>query len=224
MATMARPLAGALLCLAVLVAAAAGTRASAGSSPRPFDHGRHEAVVPCTTCHGTGERHGAVLVKTPLQCAACHHDAAQPRPCIVCHATDALPQPGTVRHTFASDLFAEPPQRQLPFAHARHAAVPCRDCHNEPVTLAPNRSCGSCHAEHHRPSAECGACHEPPGPPVHEAVVHLSCGGAGCHAPAVAPEPALSRTLCLTCHVQQQTHEVGSACAGCHLLVPVGTP
>jgi hypothetical protein len=223
MTTMARPLAGALLAIAVVAAAAAGTRATADGRSRPFDHERHE-LLPCTACHGTGERHGAVLVKTPLQCAACHHDPALERACSACHAADALPESGTVQRTFAAGIFAEPRLRALPFAHERHGDVPCRDCHDAPVTLTPNRSCASCHAEHHRPSADCGACHQPPGLPVHNADVHLSCGGAGCHAPAVAPEPALSRTLCLACHPQQRSHEVGSACAACHLLSPAASP
>jgi hypothetical protein len=222
MARIARPLAGALLTLSVLAAAAAGTRTVAGGKPRPFVHERHEAVQ-CTACHGTGERHGTLLVKTPLQCAACHHDAAQPRACAVCHA-DALPEPRSVQRVFASGIFVEPRLRRLPFAHARHAELPCRDCHTTPVTLAPERPCTSCHEAHHRPAAECAACHQPPGPPVHDAGVHLSCAGAGCHAAAVAPALSQSRTVCLACHPRQQAHEPGGACASCHLLVTEGAP
>jgi hypothetical protein len=223
MARTAVPLVGALLCMVVLAAAAAAMRAPAEGRPRPFEHERHEAV-PCTACHGTGDRHGVVLVRTALQCAACHHDPAQPRACTVCHAAADLPAPGSVSHSFESSLFGERRIRNLPFGHARHGELSCRSCHVAAVTLAPERSCSSCHVEHHGPAAECAACHQPAGNGVHGAGVHLSCSGAGCHAPGTAPSPTLSRSLCLACHAEQRSHEPGVPCAGCHLLVGGGLP
>jgi hypothetical protein len=221
MARMAGPLAGALLCMVVLTAATAALRTPAESRARPFEHERHEAVR-CTACHGTGERHGVLLVRSALQCAACHHDAAQPRPCTACHEAGGLPEPGSVRRHFESGIFEDRRTRELPFSHARHSDVACRDCHVKAVTLAPDRSCSSCHEAHHHAAAECAACHQPVGLPVHGAGVHLTCAGAGCHAPAVAPSPTLSRSLCLACHGEQKSHEPGRPCAGCHLLAAAG--
>jgi hypothetical protein len=193
-------------------------RHSAGSR-RPFEHEQHEAVS-CTTCHGAGERHRTLLVRTARECAACHHDRDRHATCTGCHAAGTLPEPGTVVHELSLGGAAPVRTRALPFGHALHAAVACQECHRTPVTLAMDRSCGSCHEGHHRPEAECAACHSPPGQPVHGAGVHLSCAGAGCHAPAVAPPPTLSRSLCIACHVAQRTHEPDGVCAACHLIRP----
>jgi hypothetical protein len=92
----------------------------------------------------------------------------------------------------------------------------CGDCHRADVTLQVDRECASCHASHHTATAECAACHVPAKAGVHNADVHLSCAGSGCHASAAAPSPTLSRNLCLTCHAAQRTHEPGGVCAECH--------
>jgi hypothetical protein len=183
--------------------------------PRPFDHERHEAVS-CTACHGTGVNHRTLLVRSSRDCAACHHGGV--RACVGCHASGSLPKSGTVLRDLSLGVWPATRMRELPFAHSLHAGITCRECHRTPVTLAMDRSCGSCHESHHRPETECTACHSPPGQPVHGAAVHLSCGGTGCHAPAVAPSPALSRSLCIACHEQQRTHEPGNDCSGCHLI------
>jgi hypothetical protein len=192
---------------------------AAAGSPRPFEHERHEAVS-CTVCHGAGERHRTLLVRTPRECAACHHDLTRAVTCTGCHATGTLPEPGTLLHELSLSISADTRTRALPFGHVLHAAVPCHECHRAPVTLAMDRSCGSCHEAHHRAEAECTACHSPPQLPVHGAEVHLSCAGAGCHAPDVAPPPTLSRSLCTACHTAQRTHEPDGVCASCHLIRP----
>ena len=194
---------------------------SPGARRRPFEHGRHERVS-CTACHGSGERHRTVLVRTPQDCASCHHDAQRARSCNGCHSTRSLPPPGTVTVPLALTVGDTVVRRALPFRHDVHvrpgSGVTCRDCHTTPVTLAMSRDCGSCHAPHHRPEATCASCHAPVREGVHRATAHRSCSGAGCHATAVAPAPTLSRTLCLTCHAAQAQHEPGGACAACHAI------
>jgi hypothetical protein len=190
---------------------------AAAGSTRPFGHERHEAVS-CTACHGAGEQHRTLLVRTPRECAACHHDLTRAVTCTGCHSTGTLPEPGTLLHELSLSISADTRTRALPFGHVLHAGVACLECHRAPVTLAMDRSCGSCHESHHRPEAECAACHSPSQQPVHGVDVHLSCAGAGCHAPHVAPRPTLSRSLCTVCHAAQRTHEPDGVCAACHLI------
>jgi hypothetical protein len=123
-----------------------------------------------------------------------------------------------VRTTMQLTVWDSARPRGLPFSHDTHGAVACAECHRTAITLAPNRECRSCHVPHHRPQATCTTCHVPAPTGVHRENVHLSCAGSGCHDPAVAPAAAASRTLCLTCHAQQVTHEPGRACAGCHRI------
>jgi hypothetical protein len=191
------------------------------SLSQPFDHVVHEALS-CTTCHGAGEHHRTLLVKSPRDCAACHHDAQSPRTCGDCHTTAALPEPGTLTRELELGVWASPRTRQLPFGHGVHRQVTCRECHGTPVTLVMDRTCGSCHESHHSSATDCAACHAPPLQPVHGPEVHLSCAGAGCHAPERAPPLTLSRSLCLACHVAQQDHEPAGQCAACHLLIGDG--
>jgi hypothetical protein len=199
----------------------APTAVGAAAGHRPFHHAQHESMT-CTACHGAGSRHRSILVLTARDCAACHHAPARVT-CSGCHATSTLPEPGAVQREVAMSVWPETRIRELPFGHVAHGAVPCRDCHESPVTLAVVRSCGSCHESHHHPDAACAACHTIPQQPVHGAAVHLSCAGAGCHAPAAVP-PAPSRMQCLACHPQQQQHEPAEGCAGCHLLQRRGQP
>jgi hypothetical protein len=185
------------------------------SSPiqRPFDHNRHERLS-CRACHGTGEQHRTLLVRTSMDCARCHHDPARVGTCRDCHATP--PEPGAVAVSLKLTVVDTARLRELPFEHRRHDAVACVNCHGTPVTLAPNRECASCHAEHHRPEANCSGCHSTINRVVHPRHSHMSCAGSGCHAPTVAPRPALSRNLCLTCHPEQRNHEPQGSCAACH--------
>jgi hypothetical protein len=193
---------------------------------RPFEHRRHERVS-CRSCHGTGAEHRTILVRTPRDCAGCHHDERRAQACADCHGTERLPQPAPVAAAMSLSVWDSARTRALPFNHDVHArggaGLTCRDCHRTPVTLARDRACASCHTEHHRPEATCATCHLPTKQGTHTPEVHLSCAGAGCHAPAVAPPPTLSRTLCLTCHAAQKEHEPGGTCAACH-RIPDGKP
>lgn len=187
---------------------------------RPFEHLRHESVS-CLQCHGTGERHATYLVRSARDCAGCHHDANRGRACGACHADSTLPQAARVA---AAMRFAgrEPVTRQLPFQHAPHVggstAVACAECHVASVTMARERECASCHAQHHRAEANCSGCHGSPARDVHTRDVHLSCGGAGCHAAASVPSPVESRSLCVACHSAQAEHEPTGSCASCHRI------
>jgi hypothetical protein len=211
-----------------LLVAAAGVSASLNSDrsaeptaqyagePRAFRHARHEAV-PCTACHGVGAEHRTVTVRSPRDCASCHHAEATARTCVACHSRPLLPEPGAVSRVLELGVWNDSRVRELPFGHAVHGAVACRDCHTSPVMLMMERSCGSCHEPHHRPVANCAACHDTSPLEAHDARVHLTCAGAGCHAPHVAPPTVLPRGICLACHAAQQEHEPGLECAYCHL-------
>lgn len=182
---------------------------------RPFDHGQHERLS-CGECHGSGERHRTITVRTSYDCATCHHDPRRGLDCSDCHRGAELAAPKAVVRTLELTVWEQGRTRSLSFAHEEHRAIACRECHATPVTLAMNRACGACHADHHRPEANCAACHAADGRAVHDDAAHLTCAGSACHAPAVAPDPVLSRSLCLMCHREQQDHEAGGECAACH--------
>jgi hypothetical protein len=186
---------------------------------RPFDHARHQQVS-CSSCHGTGAQHRSLLVNTARDCAACHHDARRTQSCTTCHGADRLPAPRALPAKMALSVWDSVGSRSLPFRHDVHlrAGTGCTECHRTPVTLAMNRDCASCHTPHHRPEATCSSCHTAPKTGVHNAKVHLSCSGSGCHASAVAPLPTQSRTTCLTCHQAQKNHEPQGSCASCHRI------
>lgn len=226
------PRAGRVVLMAVALVAAAGSNSHlaaqvatgiatvAGRQQRPFDHRRHERVS-CVSCHGTGAEHRTILIKTARDCASCHHDPAKALSCSTCHGTtllNAKPISSTLRFSVWDSARA----RVLNFSHDRHTGLNCRDCHGTPATLARNRDCSSCHEQHHQPQATCGSCHVQAAAAVHKASVHLTCSGAGCHAPEVAPPPTLSRTLCLACHPAQTAHEPGRTCRDCHRMNNTG--
>jgi len=195
---------------------------SADTIPRPFVHHEH-AVLSCEECHGRDGEHGVVTVRTPQQCAACHHDPARPWECGDCHPGEQYSPLRQVASTMSLTVRDEPFLRDLPFDHELHGTLECRECHTGPVMLAVERECASCHQDHHRPEADCARCHLPAEPGVHGLQVHLTCTSSGCHAGEAGERPALTRTLCLACHQEQRDHEPGLSCQGCH-MVPVDPP
>lgn len=208
------------LCLTV-------TAATAQTSARPFEHRRHESVS-CLTCHGTGSQHATYLVRTARDCAACHHDPRREQSCVTCHQRDSLPAMREVQAAMTLSGSSRATTRTLTFSHDRHVAdsaqLSCRDCHRTALTLEPDRECAACHASHHTARATCTACHTRPARGVHNAAVHLSCAGSGCHTESKAPSPTLSRGTCLACHRAQRDHEPDGICADCHLIpLPKGT-
>ena len=214
-----RPLAAALGAVAFVGVAGVGAPPSPAQD-RPFDHRRHESVS-CRSCHGTGGQHRAIFIRTPRDCAACHHDTARAQQCTDCHSQEQL---SAVRGSVVSlnlTVRTAASARTLPFGHSTHtrARVDCRQCHTVPVTLQRERACGSCHENHHRADANCSGCHVRPRDAAHPADAHLGCAAGGCHAEHVStPDPAHSRNLCLVCHRGQSTHEPDKICAGCHKI------
>ena len=186
----------------------------AGSPPR-FSHSIHRDVG-CASCHSNERRHGETLVRTARDCASCHHRADRATSCTGCHAEREPTPPGrvTVSVTPAAGARARP--RQLPFAHAPHREVACADCHTAPVTLAVQRGCESCHAEHHVPTADCLSCHAGPVLQAHKLSSHEGCSASGCHTSRVAASLAPVRAVCLSCHQDLTRHRPGRECADCH--------
>jgi nitrate/TMAO reductase-like tetraheme cytochrome c subunit len=191
-------------------------------TPRPFLHREHEAVS-CVECHGTADEHGVVTVRTARECAACHHDPARPYDCADCHGPDQLAPPREVVWPVHLTVWDEPRDRTFAFQHELHEGLECQECHTGPTLLAVEQECAACHDDHHRPEAECSQCHAPAEPGIHGLEVHLTCTSSGCHAGTAGERPALSRTLCLTCHVEQEDHEPGLSCHECH-MVPLDPP
>ena len=107
------------------------------------------------------------------------------------------------------------PRRELSFSHAAHTPIACAQCHSTPVTLAANRSCASCHGDHHTPERSCRGCHVSP-QRVHTRVVHQGCAGSGCHSDAATLALAPTRNVCLVCHQTQVNHMTGRDCGTCH--------
>jgi hypothetical protein len=66
------------------------TGTAADTLPRPLLHRQHEAIA-CTECHGRAGEHGVVTVRTPRECAQCHHDPARGYDCADCHSRTLAP-------------------------------------------------------------------------------------------------------------------------------------
>ncbi len=189
---------------------------------RPFRHESHVGVS-CIECHGRPGEHGVITVQSAQDCAACHHDAGRAYECAACHGPNDIPIERNVTATMALTVWEEPGSRTLPFRHAIHVGVSCGECHSTGVLLTVERGCADCHADHHRPEADCSTCHRPSPEGVHGLESHLTCATSGCHASETVERPALSRTLCLMCHSDQQDHEPGRECQACH-MVPESPP
>jgi hypothetical protein len=186
---------------------------------RKFEHARHENL-PCLGCHGSGAAHRTTRVRTPGDCATCHHDPVRSLECTRCHRPDGIPATRTVQLTMR--IVGESRGRDVTFRHDVHiattAGLGCKDCHVAEVTLARKRECSSCHSSHHSDRTDCTNCHLPPKRGVHDASVHLTCAGSQCHALGRAPTPTLSRATCLFCHADRRNHEPGGSCAACHRI------
>lgn len=233
---------GALVCAALLVVLCAASIAAPASvtaatsqaqdstlharpvtTRRPFAHQRH-ATLPCRGCHGSGATHGAILVRGPRDCAACHHDPQRGLTCTSCHSAQDIPAERTVRLTLPLQAAAAPRTRDVTFPHALHVArnagLVCTDCHGVEVSLPKDVKCGSCHESHHDGRAECTKCHVLPAAAdsAHDAAVHLTCSGAACHVAAKAPAPTSARSVCIFCHQDRKMHEPEGSCAACHRI------
>ena len=185
-----------------------------------FSHRRHRDVS-CKSCHSMERTHGELTVRTARDCQSCHHpaqpaQAGQPaRECTACHSTAEIGATRRPSQQVRLSVWKEPRTRPLRFDHDEHRAVRCTDCHVQPVTLAVERSCAGCHAQHHEPTVTCTACHVPP-KEAHTRAAHLGCAGAGCHETRTVAPLVATRATCLTCHVDMARHRPGRECAACH--------
>ncbi|HEY0810846.1 MAG TPA: hypothetical protein VGD49_11830, partial [Longimicrobiales bacterium] len=53
-------------------------------APRDFSHARHRQVR-CESCHNSSQQHGAITVRSPRDCQACHHNSSVAANCGSCH-------------------------------------------------------------------------------------------------------------------------------------------
>jgi nitrate/TMAO reductase-like tetraheme cytochrome c subunit len=185
-----------------------------------FSHARHKTVG-CSSCHSSEESHGAVVVRPLVGCQQCHHGPKQKAECSTCHTQDKLVgRPQQVSLTMS--VWPAARTRSLGFEHGRHAKVECKTCHTKALTLGVEKTCQSCHAEHHTATASCVSCHPPV--PTREntahprAVTHTGCSGSGCHTDASVLALAPTRNVCLSCHREQLNHQPTGDCAACHLV------
>jgi hypothetical protein len=192
-----------------------GRRAEAADSAR-FAHARHGSLS-CTTCHATTDVHGG-LKALARQCTACHHaNTALGRECERCHEPSALRAPHSISVAVSLSVTPAPKARALSFEHSRHARVACAECHAANLVRSVERTCASCHADHHDAVRDCTSCHGS-ARSTHTRALHASgCGGAGCHAREASAATSDARNVCLACHIEQADHKPGRECAPCHL-------
>jgi hypothetical protein len=193
----------------------AGTRQ--GRDTTRFEHRQHESVS-CTTCHTADVQHGALRTRVARDCAGCHHgNTAVGRACERCHERGELAAPHSVSTTLSLTVWTAPRTRSLAFAHDRHARIGCAECHAANAARSVEKSCTSCHADHHQAARSCTACHAS-ARATHTRALHVTgCGGSGCHVRETTAAVTPVRSVCLTCHAEQVDHKPGRECAGCHL-------
>jgi len=182
-----------------------------------FEHARHESLT-CTTCHSTQSGHGTLKASVARDCQGCHHGTRSfANECARCHTTNEMAPARTVAMPFALSVWPQPRSRPGSFAHARHSAIACADCHDETRNRAVDRTCASCHADHHTPARDCAACH-PPARSQHSVAVHATgCATSGCHDREKGTAISPVRATCLACHGEQREHKTGRECVTCHL-------
>lgn len=181
-----------------------------------FAHGRHKSVK-CEQCHAANDTHGQLTLKVPADCQSCHHAAdAKAGACAVCHAPSELRNGyNTAVSIRVTPRKTGPVTRTLAFKHDLHPGVACTDCHGTAIAKKVERTCNSCHADHHAPARDCASCH-PTAKIGHERAIHEGC--ASCHTEQRPPALVASRTMCLACHAPQRDHKEKRDCAGCHAV------
>jgi nitrate/TMAO reductase-like tetraheme cytochrome c subunit len=181
-----------------------------------FEHAQHRPVN-CTTCHSTQVEHGG-LNRTARRCTACHHaDNRIGRDCARCHQAAELTQSYPAAMTLQLSVKPSPTTRTLSFAHETHAKVSCADCHGQDLSRSVEKTCASCHTDHHEATRDCASCH-PAARSTHTRAVHLTgCGGSGCHYREATAATSTARNVCLACHAELKEHKPGGDCSTCHL-------
>ena len=183
-----------------------------------FEHARHRSVR-CLTCHiQTNEQVG--LKTSARECTACHHaNTAIGNACESCHQRSELTGAHAVAASVALTVWPAPRTRTLSFAHEQHAGVACADCHGSTIKRTVEKTCASCHTDHHNATRTCASCH-PPARETHTRALHVTgCGGSGCHMRETTAAITPARAVCVACHVEQIEHKPGRECAPCHLSV-----
>jgi nitrate/TMAO reductase-like tetraheme cytochrome c subunit len=180
-----------------------------------FDHREHRDVE-CTDCHTSRETHGQVTIESNAACQQCHH--ARPvvdRGCARCHGRGELS--AAVATNLRMELGRGAVDRRVRFDHDDHASVGCAQCHTQGLSMRVERTCASCHQNHHTATASCVTCHNQPNRASHTIQVHTrSCAGSSCHESASYGAMIQGRNTCLSCHQDQTDHRPGQACAACH--------
>jgi nitrate/TMAO reductase-like tetraheme cytochrome c subunit len=114
------------------VAFAQATRQSSPFAGSGFRHSLHRDVA-CTSCHtSTGEKHGALTIRSTTDCLTCHHGPA-PRPggspmaCTSCHTDAELARaPAVMPVVIRTSVSITPKTKSLPFKHAAMRASRAR--------------------------------------------------------------------------------------------------
>jgi hypothetical protein len=196
-----------------------------GGPPEPlpvpvdtFSHNQHQQL-PCITCHTTrAGQSGTLTFEPPRGCQICHHQGPLGNDCSACHQSSDLAPPQSV--VIAIAVLAHAPRpRSVGFEHSKHAVLECTQCHTQPVSLRADTTvleCAGCHVEHHEFNRACASCHATDQivaahqPPVEG---HQRCDA--CHDPDRVAQLIPTRTLCLTCHAEED-HYAPKECTTCH--------
>lgn len=199
-----------------------GTTAVQGNTSR-FDHTRHNGVS-CLTCHDTRAGQGMLKVAVARDCQGCHHvTSTVARDCSRCHAPVEINGARNVATSVALAVWPQPRTRSLAFEHERHGRIDCASCHTGTRQKTVDRTCASCHSDHHTVDRNCSSCH-PPARTTHTREVHATgCATSGCHTQERGTAVAPVRATCLACHAEQREHKPGRECAPCHLSAWTGT-
>jgi hypothetical protein len=182
-----------------------------------FEHARHDALA-CTTCHSTASGHGTLKQSVARDCQGCHHgNSSIARNCASCHSAKEIGAVRQVSTTMALSVLPQPKQKTLPFAHERHARLECGSCHADARQRIVERTCASCHDDHHTADRDCASCH-PASRDTHTRALHATgCATSGCHERERSAAVTPVRATCLACHGEQRDHKTGRECAPCHL-------
>jgi len=189
-----------------------------------FPHPRH-ARLACITCHvSPNQPTGRLTFVAPRGCQICHHQASQADNCAACHQPGELTALRALTVTVQTGTHPARP-RPVEFAHTGHQALPCAQCHTQPVSLTPTeavRTCNDCHADHHTVQRNCASCHTGDAMRVAHAgdiaTSHQACDA--CHTASTVAMLTPDRSFCLTCHQPQGDHYPRRECTTCHFLKP----
>lgn len=188
------------------------------ASADSFSHQRHKAIN-CISCHGTRAGQGRLTFEPPRGCQICHHQAAASSNCRQCHGENETAA-ALISHVVITVPRQPPRPRDVSFQHEKHTSLRCVECHTTSVSLAPDSAvtaCVSCHEKHHEPDRNCSSCHRTTQiVAAHQRPTEAHVGCDGCHTPAIVAELVPTRSLCLTCHGDQD-HYAPRECTVCHL-------